>query len=150
MPGANEAEGHNAEGQDPNNAAPFTPPSGSHPTIKCPTKVSAQSVTTFKAGDTLPDLIVVLQDADGNPVDLTDAQTIMFRMGAPMDLTPKVDAAATPPTDLTTGVVTYPWASGDLDTAQDWRGEFHVTWTDGKEITFPNATYLPISVLPLA
>ena len=120
-----------------------------NPTIATPTAIASQSATTFKAGDTLPVLIATLQDAAGAPINLTGA-VVRFRMSSRLDAAPKVDALAVIDVDPTSGRVSYAWVSGDLDTAQDWRGEFHVTFTAGGTITVPDAAYLPITVLPLA
>lgn len=95
---------------------------------------------TIKRNDRLPFLQATLIDRDGDPADLTDADTIRFLMRAIGDATLKVDSnAVTVLGDPVLGVVEYQWATDDTDTAEEYEAEFEVVYTgDGRKQTFPN------------
>lgn len=103
---------------------------------------------TIKRNDLLPALEVVLRDADGNPVDLTNATSCVFHMRNTDDKTMKVtDGPCQFDSDRTTGKVTYAWSGTDTDTAASFVGEFQVTWSGGKIQTFPSIGYIDIDVV---
>lgn len=95
---------------------------------------------TIKRGDRLPTLLVDLRDGEGEPADLTEAQTIRFIMRLPGDTTLKVSSTAVAVVgDPTAGRVEYEWEAADTDTAELYEAEFEVTYTaSGKKQTFPN------------
>lgn len=107
----------------------------------------------IKKKDSSPALRVVLQDDAGNAVDLTNASGVNFHMFLKSDFpggSIKVEAAAdivNPPG--VDGVVEYAWETDGSDTNEVgiYYGEFEVTWTAGGRTTFPNYTYLVISII---
>lgn len=101
---------------------------------------AAEPDFTIKRNDRLPTLLVDLIGRDGEPADLTDAQTIRFMMRAVGDSTLKVDSTSvTIIGDPTAGRVEYSWAAGDTDTAEVYEGEIEVVYSSsGRKETFPN------------
>lgn len=100
---------------------------------------------TIKQHDLLPELQAVLSDRNG-PVDLTNASAVEFHMRLPGSTgTAKVDAAATF-VDKPNGVVKYTWTGTDTSVADQWYGEFEITWIGGKLETFPNDGQLLIGI----
>jgi len=107
----------------------------------------------IKKNDSAPALRCILQDDSANPIDLTNASTVQFHMKSDTDTggtgTPlKVDAPASV-IDAVNGIVEYAWLSdgSDTDTPGVWFGEFEVSWSAGGRTTFPNYTYISISII---
>lgn len=91
----------------------------------------------MKRNDTGPVLEAQIQDASRTAVPLHGA-TVAFNMGTP-DGTVLVNRAAVDIVDAETGVVRYAWRPGDTSEAGIHRGEFEVTFFDGRIETFPKA-----------
>lgn len=98
----------------------------------------------LKAADTAPVLEATLEDASGEPIDLTGA-SVGFAMIEPRNGATVIDAGANV-ADAANGLVRYPWADGDTDTPGRYRAEFVVTYADGTVETFPNAGYHDIII----
>jgi hypothetical protein len=98
----------------------------------------------LKTGDTAPILEAVLEDASGEPIDLTGV-SCSFHMFEPRNGASVINTDATI-ADATNGIVRYPWADDDTDNAGRYRGEFVVTYADGSTETFPNAGYHDIII----
>ena len=98
----------------------------------------------IKRHDTRPPLVKNLLDADGNPADLSTANTVVFIMTA--GTAAKVDRVPVVVTDAPAGEVAYQWAEADTDTSGVYDGEFEVTFTDGGVQTFPNPKKMVILV----
>jgi hypothetical protein len=102
---------------------------------------------TIKRNDLLPVLEAILKDADGNPVDLTNATACDFHMRLESTQAMKItDGSCTFDADRLTGKVSYPWTGTDTDTEGVFLGEFSVTWTGGKEQSFPSTGYINIEI----
>jgi len=105
---------------------------------------------TIKRNDLLPKLEAILKDGNNDPVDLTAATDIVFHMRFEKESTLKIqDGEVDIDLDPTTGKVSYEWQGGttsDTDTEGIFLGEFSVTWTGGKEQTFPSAGYINIEI----
>lgn len=99
---------------------------------------------SIKQNDTAPSFRATLKDSDGDAVDLTNA-TVRFHMKAIGAETSKVDSSAILQ-DAANGVVQYNWVSGDTDTVGSYQAEFEVTYSDATVETFPNDSYLSISI----
>jgi hypothetical protein len=102
---------------------------------------------TIRQDDTLPNLVATLKNAAGTGIDLSTGVTgVKFIMNNIASGTNKVNAACTITTPAS-GIVTYEWLAADTDTAGAFRGEFQITYTSGKILTCPNATYVTIDVI---
>lgn len=89
-------------------------------------------------GDRLPVISATLLDPAGNPVDLTGVQGVAFTMALSDRSADAITGAAPPAGDPTTGGVAYAWADGDTLVAGDYDIEWTVTFSDGRQMTFPN------------
>lgn len=94
-------------------------------------------------GDNKPDVVGTLTDRiTGDPLDLTDADDVFFRMRKSDDKRWTVNAAATI-TDAVNGLVTYSWGANDLANDGEYEAYFHVVWADTtKQSTVPPNTIL--------
>jgi hypothetical protein len=77
----------------------------------------------FAVDDTAPSVVGTLTNKDGTAFDLTGC-TVRFQMRGAQDGRLKVDASAVV-TGVTTGLVRYDWAVGDLDTP----GSYETRWS---------------------
>ena len=104
-------------------------------------------VSTFyiKQGDTVPALEVFLKDAFGAPVNVTGA-TIKFSMRVKPAGAVKVSSQAASIVTAGTGRVKYAWVAANTDTADEYEGEFEVTFSNGGIQTFPNDSHISIVV----
>lgn len=97
----------------------------------------------IKQNDTSPGIETILQAEDGTVIDLTGCQVVFHMKHA--QRTVSVSGACTV-VDENGGRVRYDWQAGNTATAGWYRGEFQVTYTDGKIETFPNDGSVWISV----
>ncbi len=119
----------------------------------------------IKRNDTIPYLRRQFLDTFGSVVAISASDTVMFTMRASSD----VAMAGTAKThgsawiiDAANGVVEYRWAAGDTDTSTyvetsllgrvtdtPYAAEFELTRAaDGKIETFPQGTYIAVSIPP--
>ncbi len=98
------------------------------------------------AGDLVPSITATLEDADGNAIDITDADVVFVMRLIDAD-GPTVEAAAdnlqTNP--ATQGMVRYDWVTGDTDVAGGYDAEWRVTFADGIG-TMPNNRYVAVAI----
>lgn len=98
--------------------------------------------TTFYATQNDNGIVVrfTLNDADGNPVDLTGASLKFEAKARFSDAEAKVDGDATPDADQAgnTGQGAYTLTSTDLSAADIYDVRVQATWGDGTIITFPS------------
>ena len=92
----------------------------------------------IKQNDTKPVLRARLLDSAGNVVNVTGA-TVVFSMRVRPGGATKVDKQACT-------INTYPFTATDTNTADRYEGEFQVTFSDASVQTFPNNTYIDITV----
>lgn len=90
----------------------------------------------LKQNDTSPTLDAILTDANGDPVDVTNA-TVRFHMMQIGAATLKIDSAASV-IDGAAGHVRYALQAGDTDTPGSYKAEYEVTFLDGTIETFKN------------
>lgn len=98
----------------------------------------------IKTNDTSPKLVITLQDAGGNVVNLSGA-TARFHMKAYGESSLKVNAGADI-TDEPNGRIEYSWEASDTDTAGTYYGEVEITFGDLSVETFPNNGYFTIII----
>ena len=99
----------------------------------------------IKQNDTASFLTRDLKDAFGAPVNVTGAG-IKFSMRVKPAGTVKVDAASAAIVTAGTGRVRYEWTAANTNTADEYEGEFQVTYANGKIQTFPNDGHIPIVI----
>tara|TARA_R100001443_G_scaffold102621_1_gene110848 strand:+ start:140 stop:484 length:345 start_codon:yes stop_codon:yes gene_type:complete len=103
---------------------------------------------TMKRNDTRPFLDVILQDVDGNALDLSATVSgVTFTMKDLDSDSTKVQAQACTVIPETTGMVRYSWSAGDTNTAGTFVGEFQIQYNDGTQLTIPTSSVLSIVVL---
>ena len=86
-----------------------------------------------------------LKDAFGAPVNVTGA-TVKFSMRVKPAGTVKVDDQDAVVVTAGTGRVRYEWTAANTNTADEYEGEFQVTYANGKIQTFPNDGHIPIVI----
>lgn len=108
---------------------------------------SLLSAFYIKQGDTAPDIVFLLEDAEGNAVSLTDAEvqgTLRSRgddEAAPIDLPLDIDVPATD------GRVRHTWEAGETDVAGEFDVEVRITFMDGAIQTLPSSGSAPRVVI---
>jgi hypothetical protein len=100
---------------------------------------------TIKAHDRLPSIQAALATA-GAAVDLSTATSVSFIMAPLAGGTPTVNAPAVI-VNAAGGVVRYDWALADTSTPGSYQAEWEVTWSTGKQQSFPTLTYHTVNVL---
>ncbi len=91
----------------------------------------------IKENDTLPPLKATLYGADGNVIDLTNADVVTFAM---WDGAVKLNREVTV-VDAVAGKVKLDWLTGDTDTPGTYKGQFKIVWLDLSEQRVPNRGY---------
>lgn len=100
---------------------------------------------TIKAHDRLPSIQATFSSA-GAPVDLTSATAVKFIMRAVAGGTIVVNSLAVIVTPAA-GVVRYDWLAVDTANVGEYTAEWQVTWSGGKQQTFPTLTYHTVTIL---
>lgn len=101
---------------------------------------------TIKEGDRLPELEATLYGANDEVAPL-NGSTVTFILSDKATGTLLLNSPAVL-VDADLGQVKYAWAIGDTDMAGSYRGEFEVTYGDGRRLTFPNDSYIDIKIVP--
>lgn len=105
---------------------------------------------TLTQGNLLPELEFTVTDGDGNPVDLTNADSVRFLMATIpndwSDSVEKIDAVATF-VDKPTGRVKYSWAGTNTDTPGKFAAVFEFTDGLGKKFTVPNDDWIFVTII---
>lgn len=103
---------------------------------------------SLKRNDTLQSFqIQLVSRRTGQPIDLTDASRIEFRMYT--DAAPrvrKVFGSAGIVGVATNGTVKYIWQPGDTDAVGDYLGEVRVLYDDGDGEAMPEQKFLRIHI----
>lgn len=105
---------------------------------------------SIKTGDTASPMYAILEDSAGDAVDLASA-TVRFKMGPLSGGTLTIAAVATNAqvndgSDGSLGMVVYNWGTSDLTVADWYRAEWEVTFAGGSIETFPNDSFMLVSV----
>ena len=102
----------------------------------------------LKRHDTLTSFqIQLVSRRTGQPIDLTDAARIEFRLYS--DTAPRVRkilGSAGIVGDPTNGTVKYIWQPGDTDAVGDYLGEVRVLYDDGDGEAMPEQKFLRIHI----
>lgn len=101
---------------------------------------------TLTAGDTVPNLQAVLQDSQGDAIDLTDA-SVQFHLEDPRGGETVIDEPASV-IDATNGLVRYRWHVDDTEVPGRYRAEFVVTYDTDDIETFPNDGFHDVVIKP--
>lgn len=104
------------------------------------------SIFIIKQGDRRPVLRATLVQDSGAPYILTGC-TVRFHMAAVPGATAKIDGGLCDLIDAANGIVEYVWGATDTSDAGQFKGEFEITWPDGKPETVPNEGYALIDVV---
>ena len=99
----------------------------------------------IKQNDTASFITRDLKDAFGAPVNVTGA-TVKFSMRVKPAGTVKADDQDAVVVTAGTGRVRYEWTAANTNTADEYEGEFQVTYANGKIQTFPNDGHIPIVI----
>ena len=101
----------------------------------------------IKQNDTASFITRDLKDAFGSPVNVTGS-SVVFSMRVKPAGTMKITRQAGVIVNAGIGRVRYEWASdgSDTNTADEYEGEFQVTYANGKIQTFPNDGHIPIVI----
>ena len=99
----------------------------------------------IKQNDTKPVIRAKLLDSAGNVVNVTGA-AVVFSMRVRPGGTTKVDKQSCTINTAVLGDVQYSFSAANTNTADRYEGEFQVTYSDSNVQTFPNNTYIDITV----
>jgi len=97
----------------------------------------------IKKGDTRKGIQAILSTVTNKiatAVNLTGC-SVYFSMSN------KINEAVATVLDAATGSVLYAPTNADVNTAGEYNGEFIVVYADGKRETFPNDSYIKITIL---
>jgi BppU N-terminal domain len=94
----------------------------------------------IKQGDTRYGVHAILKDNGGTPIDLTGASVSFFMSNGVTGLAIIVNPAA--------GEVMYPLEGSATKDIGTYKAEFKVHYQDARIETFPNDSYIPISIIP--
>lgn len=96
----------------------------------------------IKRGDTKPNLVIDIDNDQGNPVDLTAATAVHVVCRGAAEFT-----NTAPSVDRPNGQVTHLWQTSQTDTAGRILAEVVVTWPDGATQTFPANSFVAVDVV---
>jgi len=99
---------------------------------------------TIKQNDTSPAIRALLNDANGNSINLIGAAVRFHMKDEWGDVIINNNAVLE---DDENGIVRYDWLEGDLNVTGICYGEFEVTYEDESIETFPNDGYIKIKVI---
>jgi len=97
----------------------------------------------IKKTNRLPILQCELEDSNG-PIDLSGAEVEFVYKYKP---TGAVNLRTGTIVSATSGIVQYPWTSGDVSSAGVYWGEWRITFSDGKQLSVPNDSYITFEII---
>ena len=101
----------------------------------------------LKQNDTGPPIKASLRDDLGNPLDLRGNTKVVFILKNARTGAVAVYGYATV-TRALYGRVRYDWGAGDLATPGTYKGEFEITYGNGRIETCPSHTWIDLTVMP--
>ena len=104
-------------------------------------------------GDTFPNFKATLETRNETtgkwePLDLTNATGVKLYMASTEPATIEIYGAMTIVAPRTSGYVEYEWQVADTETANIYRLQFEITWSNGKLQTIPNNGYYTAEIQP--
>lgn len=108
----------------------------------------------IKAGDRLPALELLLQDTNGNPIDLSDFDYRKIVIAPCVDGRRIVDLGSLAfKTDGTNGLLVYSWADGETDKAGEYLVEVVLSTVASPSdsdpvMTLPGGSYGKLTISP--
>ena len=98
---------------------------------------------TKKSGDNLPTIQATFVDADGTNPDITGSTVLLLVKPSGGSVVSFTATLVTP----VSGVVSYTWLDGELNTPGNYSAEWEVTLVGGQVITYPNNGRFSIKVV---
>jgi len=99
------------------------------------TRTRDELMKAFKIKDDKPEFEDVLQQGDGTPIDLKNADNVKIFYEKP-DGTVKSDTVTI--SGASSGKVEYQFPTDEIDQTGTWKFEYRVKFTDGTDVTVPN------------
>lgn len=105
----------------------------------------------LKAGDLVPSITSTLVDANGNPIDIHDADVTFVMRLMDSDGDAVLEEVATNAqngdgTDGSMGDVRYDWQEGQTDIPGGYEAEWRVAFADGQG-SMPNNKYVTVAIV---
>lgn len=85
-------------------------------------------------------------NSDGKPVDLTQAEEVSFILSHPKNKTILINKVVYI-VDAINGKVWFPFEESETAQTGNFKGEFVITFLDGRRETFPNSGFIPIEIV---
>lgn len=103
--------------------------------------------TVIKQGDTAP-IIDQRLHSDGDPIDLSNVNSVTFRMFDEYEnkVVEDDDSGNVTIENAETGNVSYAWQPGDTSDVGEYQAEWTVEYSDGTTITAPNDRFIDVVV----
>jgi hypothetical protein len=100
---------------------------------------------SIKKNDTLPALKLQFKNDNSVPINLSGCSIVFnYRLRQSNSF---VVSRSVPVEDPLNGIAQYVWVNGDTDNLGVYIGEFVITFPSGKELTFPEDTYIIFEVV---
>jgi len=92
----------------------------------------------FKQGDSAPALETTLRDDDGNPIDLSDANSVTLYVDGGGDNPSLIVNDTATISDAQSGEIKYEWGNQLGSEPENYRLEYVIDWNDGDTQTIPD------------
>ncbi len=109
-------------------------------------KGASQYQYFIKEGDLEPPIEAYLQYADGTAINVT-GKTVNFKWRLRDNDLATLNSGAATVVDGPTGHVKYDWQTAETNVPGAYYGEFEVTISAGRTITFPNTGYIDFLIV---
>lgn len=103
----------------------------------------------IKQGDSAPNLLATLKNADNTPIDLTTAVEVnlVVKLKTALETDPAYFKKPCTIVDAVNGEVEYDWEIVDTASIGSYNGEFEIEWPLADIQTVPNDKYFDIQVV---